>query len=85
MFFRIAGKQETRETASFSLARQESDTQGREWVGVVLMRKEKQTYSLGLCGKKVGPGGPYGLEKLQLLTLINDSVEKINEEPLTPE
>lgn len=26
-----------------------------------------------------------GLEKQQLLTLINDPIEKINEEPLTPE
>lgn len=39
-------------TASFSPALQECDTQGRVYVGVVLIRRGKQAYSLGLCGKK---------------------------------
>lgn len=56
LFSRIAGKQGTRETLSFSLALQECDTQGSVWVEVALMRKEKQADSLGLCGKKVRPG-----------------------------
>lgn len=44
------------ETASFSLALQECDTQGRAWVGVALMRKEKRANSLSCVGRKGGLG-----------------------------
>lgn len=56
LFSRTAGKQGTRETLSFSLGLQECDTQGRAWVEVALMRKEKQADSFGLFRKKVRPG-----------------------------
>ena len=52
LFSRTAWQKGTMETASFSLALQECDTQGRAWVGVALMRKEKQANSLGCVGRK---------------------------------
>ena len=50
----------------------------REGVGGSSFNEEGETsHSLRLRGKKVRPGGPSGLERQLLLTLINDSFEKM--------
>lgn len=56
LFFRTARKQRPGEAASFSPA-----LQGREKVGVALMRKEKQDDSLRPRRKKVRSGDCLGL------------------------